>query len=72
MELTFDSTHWLNPRLARKAHRQRRGHWLKDLVAIRPDPDSNASVSFGVSPDSNVSVSFGDESRQRRVGVVRG
>jgi hypothetical protein len=120
MELTFDSTHWLNPRKVphhgkgtgqgrgggggglagrlaaaaasgmaaaataasgsrssssnggggsggggggghgRSQHASRRGDWPRDLVRVRPDPDSNRSLAFGVADIAVTDVGKGD------------
>uniref|UniRef100_A0A7S2D1D4 Phospholipid:diacylglycerol acyltransferase n=1 Tax=Octactis speculum TaxID=3111310 RepID=A0A7S2D1D4_9STRA len=54
MELTFDSTHWLNPRrTTSRRHRLTRGNWPKDLIRIRPHSRSNRTVAFGIDDVAN-------------------
>ena len=54
MELTFDSTHFLNPRkIHSRRHKNLRGRWPREMVRIRPDASSNRSVSFGINEVDN-------------------
>ena len=54
MELTFDSTHFLNPRkIHSRRHTHLRGRWPREMVRIRPDAASNRSVSFGINEVNN-------------------